>query len=704
MRTMSAAGAAGPRKSWAAYAPESDFPLQNLPFGVFSCARRGPRCGTAIGGKVVDLSVLAEAGLLAGLPFDSAATFRQPALNKFMGLSRPAWRATRARLTELLAADGDDRLRRDEGLVTAALRPMEEVKMHLPAQIGDYTDFYASREHATNVGIMFRGRDNALQPNWLHLPVGYHGRASSVVVSGTPVARPRGQLQMNRENPLEGSSYGPCKLLDYELEMGIFLGGKLPPLGRPVTIKEAEEHIFGYVILNDWSARDIQAWEYVPLGPFTAKNFASTISPWIVTPEALDPFQCPTSAGTQRDPQPLPYLQDPNYSSYNLQLEVDMVTPSKSGEAVTTIARSNFSHMYWTARQMLAHHSVSGCPMSPGDLLGSGTISGTIDQSKEGEEKSINYGSLLEQTWRGAQELTLSDGAKRKFIQDGDGIVMRGFCQGEGFRVGFGECEGRVLPAGALDSAVSPTSTDGATGAALKEVTLKSYWRSSCSYRARIALAHHKVPFSSEAVHLVTGGQHAPQYVEEMNSMGQVPTLLCTDEEGRRHTLTQSLAIVDFLDSVLGAQTGAASPLVPPADGTLEGALLRARALQIAEVINSGIQPLQNLSVLKDVRVALDKEGAEVTGKVWAATRISRGLAALEKLVAAAGGRFAAGDVVTVADVCLIPQLYNARRFAPEGVEVSLYPNLLRVEAACAELPAFQAAHPDVQPDAEASK
>jgi len=324
--------------------------------------------------------------------------------------------------------------------------------MHLPARIGDYTDFYASREHATNVGIMFRGRDNALQPNWLHLPVGYHGRASSVVVSGTPFARPRGQLQVNRDNPAEGSTYGPCKLLDYELEMGIFLGGELPPMGRPVTVEEAEEHIFGYVLLNDWSARDIQAWEYVPLGPFTAKSFATTISPWIVTPEALAPFRCATSAGVQDTPQPLPYLRDPDYSSYDLKLEVDMVTPSKGGEGrvVTTIAKSNFSHMYWTSRQMLAHHSVAGCPMSPGDLLGSGTISGTVDDSGG---SSVNYGSLLEQTWRGKNEITLSDGAKRKFIQDGDAVVMRGYCQGDGFRVGFGECAGEVLPAGSLDTA-----------------------------------------------------------------------------------------------------------------------------------------------------------------------------------------------------------------------------------------------------------
>jgi len=686
VRLFSAAGA---KRSWVEHDASSEFPLQNLPFGVFSCSRRGPRCATAIGDKAVDLAALADAGLLADLPFDAGSTFRQPTLNKFMSMSRPAWRATRARLQELLATDGDDTLRRNAELVAAALQPLAEVKMHLPAQITDYTDFYASREHATNVGIMFRGRDNALQPNWLHLPVGYHGRASSVVVSGTPVARPRGQLQINREDPKEGSQYGPCKLLDYELEMGVFVGGKLPPLGRPVTIEEAEEHIFGYVILNDWSARDVQAWEYVPLGPFTAKNFASTISPWIVTPDALAPFRCPTSAKVQKDPEVLPYLRDPDYSSYDLQLEIDMLTPSKDGgkATTTTIAKSNFSNMYWTARQMLAHHSVTGCPFTPGDLLGSGTISGTIDNSK-GE--SINYGSLLEQTWRGAQEIKLSDGNTRKFIQDGDSILMRGYCQGDGFRVGFGACEGEILPAGALDAAVAPTSQAAAVGSSFSDVTLSSYWRSSCSWRVRVALAHYGVAYKYEPVHLVKGEQGASEHL-----MGQVPSFSFTDADGKHHTLTQSVAIIDFLDAAFGSADGPA-PLVPPADGTAVGAILRSRALEIAEVIGSGTQPLQNLSVLKEVRVALNAAGEEVEAKPWAKGKIERGLVAIEKLVAAAGGRYAAGHMVTIADAFLIPQLYNARRF---GVDLAAFPNLLRVEAALTELPAFKAAAPEAQPD-----
>ncbi|CAJ1416610.1 unnamed protein product [Effrenium voratum] len=477
-------GRAFAARSWVEYDAQCDFPLQNLPFGVFSCSQRGPRCATAIGHYALDLALLAEHGFLQGLGFDERRVFRQPALNAFMSLPRPAWRATRARLTELLS-EGDERLRRSD-LRETVLRPLQEVKMHLPAKIGDYTDFYSSREHATNVGIMFRGKDNALQPNWLHLPVGYHGRASSVVVSGTPLARPRGQLQKSKEDPWQGSVYGPCKLLDFELEIGCFVGGELPPLGRPLSIAEAAEHVFGYVLMNDWSARDIQAWEYVPLGPFGAKNFGTTISPWVVTPDALEPFVCATSAGTQSEPQPLPYLQEENYSSYDIKLAVDLHTPSKAGseKVITTITESNFRHMYWTPRQQLVHHSVTGCNMAPGDLLGSGTISGTEQRS---------YGSMLELSWRGANEIPLADGQVRKFLQDGDVCNVRGFCQGEGFRVGFGDCSGEVLPAGTLDQAPCIKRQE----QALKDVELYGYWRSGSSWRVRIALAHHGVDFKN---------------------------------------------------------------------------------------------------------------------------------------------------------------------------------------------------------------
>jgi len=321
------------------------------------------------------------------------------------------------------------------------MRPLADVEMQLPAAIGDYTDFYSSREHATNVGIMFRGKDNALQPNWLHLPVGYHGRASSVVVSGTPIVRPCGQLQADNDDPMQGSVFGPSKLLDFELEVGLFVGGKPPGLGKRLTMEEAEEHMFGLVVMNDWSARDIQKWEYVPLGPFGAKNFGTTISPWVVSLDALEPYRCATSAGKQ-DPEPLPYLQDPKYSSYDMKLEVDLIT-EKEGDrpsSTTTISRSNFRHLYWSVRQQLVHHAVTGCNMRAGDLLGSGTISG---------EDPGSYGSMLELSWRGRDEIPLSGGGVRKFIKDHDTIVMRGTCGGtDGLpRIGFGNCAGKVLPA-----------------------------------------------------------------------------------------------------------------------------------------------------------------------------------------------------------------------------------------------------------------
>ena len=420
--------------SWVEYdAATCDFPIQNLPFGIFSTEGTGPRVGVAIGDQVLDLSVLAKADLFAMLP-DGGACFAAPTLNDFMGAGKGAWDATRATLIELLSTDTPT-LRDNAALREAALFAQVAVAMHLPARIGDYTDFYSSREHATNVGIMFRGVDNALQPNWLHLPVGYHGRSSSVVVSGTPVRRPRGQLQIDATDPKQGSKFGPCRLMDFELEMAMFVGPG-NKLGEPIKIEEADDHIFGLVVMNDWSARDIQKWEYVPLGPFTAKNFATSISPWVVTLAALDPFRCETSAGKQDDPVPLPYLIDPRYGSYNVQLEVTINGADTTKEHV--VSQSNFKNLYWNCRQQLVHHTVTGCDMHPGDLLGSGTISGATE---------ANFGSTLELCWKGSREVDLGGEAKRKFLKDGDNVTMRGFCQGDGYRVGFGSCAGEVLPA-----------------------------------------------------------------------------------------------------------------------------------------------------------------------------------------------------------------------------------------------------------------
>uniref|UniRef100_K3WMZ7 Fumarylacetoacetase n=1 Tax=Globisporangium ultimum (strain ATCC 200006 / CBS 805.95 / DAOM BR144) TaxID=431595 RepID=K3WMZ7_GLOUD len=415
---------------------ESDFPIQNLPYGVFSTkTNEHKRIGVAIGNFVLDLSVVANEGLFEG--FD-AACFNESSLNSFMAQGHHAWALARATIQKLLSAD-EPTIRDNEVLKAKALISSQNVIMHLPAKIGDYTDFYSSREHATNVGIMFRGKDNALQPNWLHLPVGYHGRASSVVVAGTDVRRPRGQLQADKADPSKGSIFAPSRILDFELEMAFFVGPS-NELGDPISMDKAEEHIFGVVLMNDWSARDIQKWEYVPLGPFGSKNFATTISPWVVTLAALEPFRCEPSFGpVQQDPTPLPYITDPNYArgTYNIELHV-AIQPENDPESYV-ITKSNFRNMYWTMKQQLVHHTITGCNMQPGDLLGSGTISGQTDDS---------LGSMLELSWQGSRDIPLGSSSKvRKFIQDGDRVTVTGFCQGDGYRIGFGPCDGKVLPA-----------------------------------------------------------------------------------------------------------------------------------------------------------------------------------------------------------------------------------------------------------------
>lgn len=435
--------------SWITVDAQSHFPLQNLPFGVFSHAARGigPHCATVIGETVVDLAALHEAGLFSDIEGVAQRNlFAEDSLNAFMSLSRPVWKAVRARLTALLtdsSTDGDARLRESESLREKAFFPLNEVTLHLPARVTEYTDFYSSREHASNVGIMFRGVENALQPNWLHLPVGYHGRASSVVVSGTEVVRPCGQAQKDAANPKAGSTFVACRALDFELEMGAFIGGPANPLGTPIDIKEAEERIFGVVLLNDWSARDIQAWEYVPLGPFTAKNFATSISPWIVTLDALDEFRCASSAGpAQTDPVPLPYLIDPEYHRGTFDVTLQVSLQAEGDDEASLISQSNFKYLYWNMKQQLVHHSVTGASMRAGDLLGSGTISGP---------EPGTFGSMLELSWKGAKEVPLEKSkaspAVRKYLLDGDNVIMTGFAQGNGYRVGFGNVAGKIRPA-----------------------------------------------------------------------------------------------------------------------------------------------------------------------------------------------------------------------------------------------------------------
>jgi fumarylacetoacetase len=409
--------------------PGSHFPIQNLPYGIFRPRSGGPpRPGARIGDLVLDLSGVEETGGFERCPLLPRGTFAAADLNGFLALGRPAWREARAALSRMLRA-GEPRSPAEAAHRGRLLLDVADVELLLPARIGDYTDFYSSREHATNVGIMFRGKDNALMPNWVHLPVAYHGRASSVVPSGTPVRRPRGQV---KPDDAEAPLLVPTRQLDFELEVG-FLVGPGNELGRPIPVAEARDHVFGLVLVNDWSARDIQRWEYQPLGPFNSKNFATTISPWIVTLEALEPFHC---AGPAQDPTPLPYLRETGAGTYDIRLEVRL--RSREMAAPSTICRSNFRHLYWSIAQQLAHHTVSGCNVRPGDLMASGTISGADEGS---------LGSLLELAWKGTRPFSLPDGGTRAFLEDGDTVEISGWCEGDGYRIGFGECRGTVLPA-----------------------------------------------------------------------------------------------------------------------------------------------------------------------------------------------------------------------------------------------------------------
>ncbi len=406
------------------------FPIQNLPYGVF--LREGksnePRVGVAIGEYILDLSVLEKEGYFNETPIQNEKVFSECSLNKFMSKGHEAWQAVRNVLQKVLHED-EPKLRDNQPLREQAFVLQKDATMLLPVEIGDYTDFYASKEHAANVGTMFRGKENALMPNWTHLPVGYHGRASSVVVSGTDFHRPQGQVK-----PADATTpiFTPCRQLDFELEMGCFVGPG-NDLGEPVSVDNAEENIFGLVLVNDWSARDIQAWEYQPLGPFLAKNFATSISPWVVPLAALEPFRV---AGPKQEPKPLPYLQTSKPDSYDIKLEVYI--QGDKMEKRQLLATSNYKHLYWSIAQQVAHHTITGCNLNAGDLLASGTISGPDKESR---------GSLLEIAWRGTEPVELENGEQRSWIEDGDELTITGWCDGDGYRVGFGEVKGRVLPA-----------------------------------------------------------------------------------------------------------------------------------------------------------------------------------------------------------------------------------------------------------------
>lgn len=416
-------------------ATNSDFSIHNLPYGIFSetkdaASNNNRRAGVAIGEHVLDLSVLESEGLLSltGGPY-----FDQPTLNAFIDSGRDNWTKARTTIQTLLSSDNDT-LRDNADLQAKALFKQADVTMHLPVQVPGFTDFYSSKEHATNVGTMFRDPKNALLANWTEMPVGYNGRASTVIVSGTDVIRPSGQLKPNAD---ERPIFSPCKRLDFELETA-FVVGRGNDIGQPIAVDEANDHIFGMVLLNDWSARDIQKWEYVPLGPFNAKTFASEVSPWIVTMDALVPFKtaCPT-----QEPKPLAYLNEKDSNnSFDINLSVELL-PENSDEA-TVVCETNFKYMYWSMAQQLTHHTITGCKVEVGDMMGSGTISGPTPDS---------YGSMLEIAWNATKPVTLKGGETRSFIEDGDTVIMKGYSEKDGIRVGFGEVRGKVLPALSFD-------------------------------------------------------------------------------------------------------------------------------------------------------------------------------------------------------------------------------------------------------------
>ena len=428
-----------PHKSWIASANgHPDFPIQNLPLGIFSRPGQKPRGGVAIGDQILDLQVALEAGLFVGDAAVAAEAAGREQLNHFFGLGASSRKALRTALLQLLDEYSEQQATM-RALGEALLVPMSRCELHLPARVGDYTDFYVGIHHARNIGSFFRP-DNPLLPNYKHVPIGYHGRSSTICISGTSVRRPNGQtLPAGQETP----SFGPSKRLDYELELGIWLGPG-NNMGEPIAIGEASNHVAGFCLLNDWSARDVQAWEYQPLGPFLAKNFASSVSPWVVTPEALEPFRKAQPVRPDGDPQPLPYLLDDDdqaAGAFDIELEVLLLSEvmREQGLPPQRLALSNTLNMYWTVAQMIAHHSVGGCKLQPGDLFGSGTLSGQNPDA---------VGSLLESTAGGKQPLTLVSGEQRTFLEDGDEVILRARCRRDGYpTIGFGECRGRVQPA-----------------------------------------------------------------------------------------------------------------------------------------------------------------------------------------------------------------------------------------------------------------
>ena len=805
--------------SWIPLDPTSEFSLQNLPFGVFSPRSTAAsaenddddycrRCGTIVGDTVIDLALLEEAGLFTQPlpdPTSSSSTTTtttlppntfvgQTTLNRFVSHPKPVWTLVRHRLQALLVQEEEDdnhhpdttvvripadaRLRTNAALRRAALWSRHHVQLHLPVHIAEFTDFYASRSHATNVGTMFRGKDRALQPNWLHLPVGYHGRASTVQVSNHGLHRPCGQIgqatatdDSNRQNDPGASRYGPTEKLDFELEVGLIVGGPSNPQGHAMTMEQATQRLFGVVLLNDWSARDLQKYEYVPLGPFTSKHFGTTISPWIVTLDALQPFATSAKASQQAtDPPILPYLHDPHPQYYNVDLTVSIqpttTTTTTTATATTSTARqppphvichSNLRHVHWTFAQLLVHHSVTGCMMQAGDLLGTGTLSGMTPDS---------YGSWLELSWNGTQAVTIGyetndndDTDKDQpiqrsdFLQNGDTITLQGLAhdatsndndQDKNTRcyglVGFGDCTATILPPltrmdpTTLEDTSNQTNVPSETPQSQQQqqqqqqqppspsctnkdrytnFKLYGYWRSSSTWRVRIALQAKRIAYETICIDLETKQHQSADYLLK-NPLGQVPLLQCTDTV-TRETLqwSQSSAILEFLDLAFSSTTtnnhNHGPSWMPPPTQVQTRTAMR----QMVEVINSGTQPLQNMYFLK--RLETLSEGR--VSRMDEAKRVNeRGLTALERLVvqhrqqvqaqaqqpaqAQSGlGPYCVGTFgPTLADIYLVPQLANARRF---GVEVDrLCPTLVEIETHCRHHEWFVGTEPEAQPDA----
>lgn len=413
------------RKTWLEISEDTDFPIQNIPFGVFLTRDDIITIGTRIGDYAIDLGALHQLGYFEGIPLTDDI-FLQDTLNDFISDGKKTWRLVRNRIADIFD-EKNNKLKDNQDHRNTVLFTLEEIEMQMPVQVGDYTDFYSSKEHATNIGTMFRDPDNALLPNWLHIPVGYHGRSSSIIPSGIPVHRPQGQTKpADSDIPV----FGPSQRVDFELEMA-FITTDANHLGEPIPVDEAEEYIFGMVIFNDWSARDIQKWEYVPLGPFLAKNFASSISPWIVTMDALEPYR---TASPEPEKELLPYLKYSGKKTFDINLEVFL---KPEGGEESKISESNFKYLYWNMSQQLAHHTVNGCPVLSGDMMASGTISGASEDS---------FGSMLELTWSGKKPLKLNGGIERKFVEDNDTVIMRGYCQNGNSRIGFGEVNTKLLP------------------------------------------------------------------------------------------------------------------------------------------------------------------------------------------------------------------------------------------------------------------